>query len=142
MSAETDNDILRISRVPGTPLFGQVMDTMEPVLYGTENSMYRRGRCRRHQRYLSEEHDHPILIICLSDPSVRLLPVESESEEGEPYVLPAVNEYSGQLKEMFDDLADTILNGTPLRPSAERAYHVHESERRWSMGNMSIRKRH
>ena len=24
------------------------------------------------------------------------------------------------------DLADTILNGTPLRPSAEMAYHVHE----------------
>ena len=42
-------------------------------------------------------------------------------------MLPAVNEYSDNSRGIGpSDLADTILNGTPLRPSAEMAYHVHE----------------
>ena len=72
-------------------------------------------------------------ILFLTDPNqfggeVRFLPVESESgKKAEPYVLPSVNEYSGNSRGIGpSDLADTILNGTPLRPSAERAYHVHE----------------
>lgn len=48
-------------------------------------------------------------------------------EKQETYVLSAVNEYSDNSRGIGPaDLADTILNGTPLRPSAEMAYHVHE----------------
>ncbi|MCC2255771.1 Gfo/Idh/MocA family oxidoreductase [Ruminococcus sp. CLA-AA-H200] len=45
----------------------------------------------------------------------------------QPCVLPSVNEYTDNARGIGpSDLADTILNGTALRPSAEMAYHVHE----------------
>ena len=65
-------------------------------------------------------------ILMLTDPNqfggqVRFLPnIPNPADRQEPSVLQSVNEYSDNSRGIGpSDLADTILNGTPLRPSAE-----------------------
>ena len=128
------------NRVPGTPLYGQVMDTpnesqvsaviqVESGVTGTFH--IDADSVTKDQAYFTIYGTKGILF--LTDPNqfggeVRFLPNTMDSrEKQETYVLSAVNEYSDNSRGIGPaDLADTILNGTPLRPSAEMAYHVHE----------------
>lgn len=126
--------------VPGTPLYGQIMDTpnesqvnavlqLENGVTGTFH--IDADSVTADQAYFTIYGTKGILF--LTDPNqfggeVRFLPnVMDPRRKNEPYVLPAANGYSDNSRGIGPaDLADTILNGTPLRPSAERAYHVHE----------------
>lgn len=72
-------------------------------------------------------------ILFLTDPNqsggeVRFLPKgDGLKNRPEAQVLKKVNSYSDNSRGIGPwDMADTILNGTPLRASGEMAYHVHE----------------
>lgn len=72
-------------------------------------------------------------ILFLTDPNqfggeIRFLPNGgSPKDRPEAQVLKKVNSYSDNSRGIGPwDMADTILNGTPLRASGEMAYHVHE----------------
>lgn len=129
-----------VNCVPGTPLYGQTMDTpnesqVNAVLQlenGVTGTFHIDGdSVTEDQAYFTIYGTKGILI--LTDPNqfggqVRFLPNSpNPAERKEPSVLQSVNEYSDNSRGIGPaDLADTILNGTPLRPSAEMAYHVHE----------------
>lgn len=126
--------------VPGTPLFGQTMDTpnesqVNAVLQfenGVTGTFHiDADSVMEDQAYFTIYGTKGILI--LTDPNqfggqIRFLPSAPDpNDRKEPSVLQSVNEYSDNSRGIGpSDLADTILNGTPLRPSAEMAYHVHE----------------
>lgn len=72
-------------------------------------------------------------ILFLTDPNqfggeVRFLPKgDGLKNRPEVQVLKTVNPYNDNSRGIGPwDMADTILNGTPLRASGEMAYHVHE----------------
>ena len=129
-----------VNCVPGTPLYGQTMDTpnesqVNAVLQfenGVTGTFHiDADSVMEDQAYFTIYGTKGILI--LTDPNqfggqVRFIPNAPDSaDRKEPSVLPGVNEYSDNSRGLGpSDLADTILNGTPLRPSAEMAYHVHE----------------
>ena len=135
-----------VNCVPGTPLYGQTMDTPNEsqvnAVLQFENDVtgtfhIDADSVMEDQAYFTIYGTKGILI--LTDPNqfggqVRFLPNSPEAsaladqrESEKICVLPAVNEYSDNSRGIGpSDLADTILNGTPLRPSAEMAYHVHE----------------
>ena len=126
--------------VPGTPLFGQTMDTpnesqVNAVLQfenGVTGTFHiDADSVMEDQAYFTIYGTKGILI--LTDPNqfggqIRFLPSAPDpNDRKEPSVLQSVNKYSDNSRGIGpSDLADTILNGTPLRPSAEMAYHVHE----------------
>ena len=126
--------------VPGTPLYGQVMDTpnesqvnaviqLESGVTGTFH--IDADSVTEDQAYFTIYGTKGILFLTDSNQfggEVRFLPNTMDPrEKQELCVLPAVNEYSDNCRGIGPaDLADTILNGTPLRPSGEMAYHVHE----------------
>ena len=129
-----------VNCVPGTPLYGQTMDTpnesqINAVLQfenGVTGTFHiDADSVMEDQAYFTIYGTKGILI--LTDPNqfggqIRFIPNAPDSaDRKEPSVLPGVNEYSDNSRGLGpSDLADTILNGTPLRPSAEMAYHVHE----------------
>ena len=129
-----------VNCVPGTPLYGQTMDTpnesqVNAVLQfenGVTGTFHiDADSVMEDQAYFTIYGTKGILI--LTDPNqfggqVRFLPnIPNPADWQEPSVLQSVNEYSDNSRGIGpSDLADTILNGTPLRPSAEMAYHVHE----------------
>lgn len=129
-----------VNCVPGTPLYGQAMDTPNEsqvnAVLRFENGVtgtfhIDADSVMEDQAYFTIYGTKGILI--LTDPNqfggqVRFLPnIPDPADRKAPSVLPGVNEYSDNSRGIGpSDLADTILNGTPLRPSAEMAYHVHE----------------
>ena len=129
-----------VNCVSGTPLFGQTMDTpnesqVNAVLQfenGVTGTFHiDADSVMEDQAYFTIYGTKGILI--LTDPNqfggqIRFLPSAPDpNDRKEPSVLQSVNEYSDNSRGIGpSDLADTILNGTPLRPSAEMAYHVHE----------------
>lgn len=129
-----------VNCVPGTPLYGQTMDTPNEsqvnAVLQFENDVtgtfhIDADSVMEDQAYFTIYGTKGILI--LTDPNqfggqVCFLPnIPNPEERQEASVLQSVNEYSDNSRGIGPaDLADTILNGTPLRPSAEMAYHVHE----------------
>ena len=129
-----------VNCVPGTPLYGQTMDTpnesqVNAVLQfenGVTGTFHiDADSVMEDQAYFTIYGTKGILI--LTDPNqfggqIRFIPNAPDSADRKgPSVLPGVNEYSDNSRGIGpSDLADTLLNGTPLRPSAEMAYHVHE----------------
>ncbi len=129
-----------VNNVPGTPLYGQVMDTPNESQVSAVIQMKNGVTGTFHNDADSAIKDQAYFtvygtkgILFLTDPNqfggeVRFLPAMTDPRgKQETYVLPAVNGYSDNSRGIGPaDLADTIRNGTPLRPSAEMAYHVHE----------------
>ena len=129
-----------VNCVPGTPLYGQTMDTPNEsqvnAVLQFENGVT--GTFHIDADSVMEDQAYFTIygtkgILMLTDPNqfggqVRFLPnIPNPADRQEPSVLQSVNEYSDNSRGIGpSDLADTILNGTPLRPSAEMAYHVHE----------------
>lgn len=129
-----------VNCVPGTPLYGQTMDTPNEsqvnAVLQFENGVT--GTFHIDADSVMEDQAYFTIygikgILMLTDPNqfggqVRFLPNTPNPEERqEASVLQSVNEYSDNSRGIGPaDLADTILNGTPLRPSAAMAYHVHE----------------
>ena len=129
-----------VNCVPGTPLYGQTMDTPNEsqvnAVLQFENDVT--GTFHIDADSVMEDQAYFTIygtkgILMLTDPNqfggqVRFLPnIPNPADRQEPSVLQSVNEYSDNSRGIGpSDLADTILNGTPLRPSAEMAYHVHE----------------
>lgn len=129
-----------VNCVPGTPLYGQTMDTPNEsqvnAVLQFENGVT--GTFHIDADSVMEDQAYFTIygtkgILMLTDPNqfggqVRFLPnTPNPADRQEVSVLQSVNEYSDNSRGIGPaDLADTILNGTPLRPSAEMAYHVHE----------------
>ena len=129
-----------VNCVPGTPLYGQTMDTPNEsqvnAVLQFENGVT--GTFHIDADSVMEDQAYFTIygtkgILMLTDPNqfggqVRFLPnIPNPADRQEPSVLQSVNEYSDNSRGIGPaDLADTILNGTPLRPSEEMAYHVHE----------------